>query len=72
MPDIKLARIPDRTPVKLTLSITPDLNQALHDYAALYAVTYGRQEHMVDLVPAMLRSFLDSDKAFIRYRQAGN
>jgi hypothetical protein len=26
MADIKLARLPDRTPVKLTISISPDLH----------------------------------------------
>jgi hypothetical protein len=37
MPDIKLAQLRDRTPVKLSISVMPDLNQALNDYAARYA-----------------------------------
>jgi len=37
MPELKLARLPDRTPVKLTISVLPDLHQRLGDYAALYA-----------------------------------
>ena len=36
MTDLKLARLPDRTPVKLTISISPDLADALGIYAALY------------------------------------
>jgi hypothetical protein len=64
MPDIKLAQLRDRTPVKLSISVMPDLNQALNDYAALYAQAYGREEPVVDLIPAMLVAFLESDRAF--------
>lgn len=66
MADIKLGRLPDRTPVKLTISVTPDLHQALIDYAALYAQSYGRDEPITELIPAMLRAFIDSDRAFGR------
>ncbi|MDB5714984.1 MAG: hypothetical protein JWO15_2381 [Sphingomonadales bacterium] len=41
MPNLKLARLPDRVPVKLTLHVLPDLHQALVDYAALYAEVYA-------------------------------
>ena len=64
MPDIKLAQLRDRTPVKLSISVMPDLNQALNDYAAFYAQAYGREEQVVDLIPAMLVAFLESDRAF--------
>jgi len=66
MPELKLAKLPDRTPVKLTISVTPDLHQALTDYAALYAQKYGRNEPITELIPAMLRAFIDSDRAFGR------
>ena len=68
MADLKLAKLPDRTLVRLTVQIAPDLNQALNDYAALYAKAYGRDETVADLVPAMLKSFLDSDsdRAFVK------
>lgn len=68
MPDLKLARLPERTPVKITLIFPPDLHQALQAYAALYAEAYGSEETVADLVPAMLASFLDSDRAFARAR----
>jgi len=64
MPDLKLAQLPDRTPVKLTISVMPDLHQALGEYAALYAQTYGREEPVADLIPAMLAAFLESDRVF--------
>ena len=66
MADLKLSKLPDRTPVRLTIQITPDLHQALNGYAALYAQAYGREETVADLVPAMLASFLESDRAFTR------
>ena len=68
MADLKLPKLPDRTPVKLTISILPDLNQALCDYAALYAQAYGREEPVAELIPAMLSAFLDGDRAFAKAR----
>lgn len=68
MAELKLPRLPDRTPVKLTISVMPDLHAALVDYAAAYREAYGKEEAVSDLVPAMLESFLASDRAFARRR----
>ena len=68
MADLKLAKLPDRTPIKLTIGLMPDLHQALIDYAALYAQAYGREEPVVELIPAMLGAFLEGDRAFARAR----
>lgn len=68
MSDLKLPQLPDRTPVKLSLSIMPDLHAALSEYAALYAQAYGREEPVTELIPAMLAAFLDSDRTFARSR----
>ena len=70
MADLKLGKLPDRVLVKLTVAILPDLHQALQDYAALYAQAYGRQEPVAELIPAMLASFLESDRAFARRRNS--
>lgn len=70
MADLKLGRLPDRTPVKLTISVSPELNAALRDYAAIYAQTYGSEEPVTELVPAMLAAFLESDRSFVRARDA--
>ena len=69
MPELKLAKLPDRTPIKLSISISPNLSEALAQYASVYAETYGRAEAIVDLVPAMLSNFLESDKGFAKARQ---
>lgn len=69
MADLRLARLPDRTPVKLAISVSPELHQALGAYADLYAETYGSTEPVQELVPAMLASFLESDRAFVQRRR---
>ena len=71
MTELKLAKLPDRTPVKLAITITPDLQNALRDYAAIYAQTYGTEEPVVELIPAMLTAFLGSDRNFIKARDDG-
>ena len=70
MADIKLAQLPDRTPVKLALVLTPELHRDLVEYALSYAQAYGREEPVAELVPAMLESFLLSDRGFARSRRA--
>ena len=69
MPDLRLPRLPDRTPVKMTISLPPDLSRALSDYAELYNEVYGQSEPIQELIPAMLSSFLDGDRLFARRRR---
>jgi hypothetical protein len=69
MAALRLAKLPDRTPVKLVISLSPELSQAMCDYAALYEETYGQTEPVQELVPAMLASFLEGDKLFARRRR---
>lgn len=71
MADLKLPRIPDRTPVKLTISILPHLHQAIVEYAALYGQTYGKDEPITELMPAMLEAFLEGDRVFAAKRRNG-
>ena len=71
MTDIKLAQLPDRTPVKLSIMIMPDLAADLTAYAAVYREAYGKEEAVSDLIPAMLSAFLESDRGFSRSRAGG-
>ena len=66
MADLRLPKLPDRTPVKLSLQVTPQLFGDLSRYAALYKEAYGQEEAVADLIPSMLAAFLDSDRAFAR------
>ncbi|MBV9840908.1 MAG: DUF2274 domain-containing protein [Sphingomonadaceae bacterium] len=67
---MKLERLPDRTPVKLTISVSPELKSALDDYAAVYRDTYGTEEPITHLIPQMLTSFIASDRVFVKGRAA--
>ena len=69
MPELKLAKLPERTPVKLTITVPPELNHALREYAGLYRAAYGQAESVAELVPFMLGAFLDSDKGFAKARK---
>lgn len=68
MAELKLPKLPDRTPVKLTISVMPDLHNALLAYAEAYKAAYGQDEPVAELIPAMLATFLDSDRSFARRR----
>jgi hypothetical protein len=68
---MKLSKLPDRTLVKLSTTLTPNLAVRLHSYADFYAKTYGVREEVADLVPFMLEAFLDGDVDFRRASRAG-
>lgn len=69
MPDLKLPKIPDRTPVKMTIQLLPDLADALQQYAAAYEQAYGKVETVAELIRFMLAAFLESDRAFARAKR---
>lgn len=66
MVDLKLAKLPDRTPVKLTITLGAELHQTLKEYASAYQRAYGTDEQVVDLIPFMLEAFMAGDKGFSR------
>jgi hypothetical protein len=67
---LRLGQLPDRTPVRMSLSVDPELASALSDYAEIYRQTYGAEEKPETLIPAMIESFLASDAGFKRARRA--
>lgn len=67
---MKLAKLPDRTPVKLNLVLAPSLAKRLREYADFYAETYGSREEAVELIPFMLEAFLDGDAEFRRSKRS--
>lgn len=66
---IRLAKLPDRTPVRMTIAVPPDLAQKLGDYSRIYERTYGASERPEALIPAILETFLSSDAGFKRARK---
>lgn len=69
MADLKLGKLPDRVPVKISFTAMPDLNSSLQNYAELYRETYGEEESVATLIPYMLQGFLDADRGFKAWRE---
>lgn len=67
---LKIGAIPERKAVRITLSLPPDLHQALADYAAIHAAEFGRKTPVNDLAILMIERFLNSDAAFRRARKS--
>ncbi|MGE0184036.1 MAG: DUF2274 domain-containing protein [Parvularculaceae bacterium] len=66
---LKLGPLPDRNPVKLSLSLKPDVHEALCDYASLHAKAHGQEAPLSTLAALMIEEFLNSDSAFKRARK---
>ena len=71
MARLKLSKLPNRTPVRLAISVSPELHTKLERYAECYRDSYGENERIVELIPFMLEAFLASDKEFAKSRKAG-
>lgn len=67
---LKLDKLPDRDPAKITFTASPKLKAALSDYAEIYRRTYGLKEGVADLIPFMLEAFMNADPGFKRARKA--
>lgn len=61
---LKLPKLPERTPIKLTILVSPNLHRALNAYAEIYAETYGQREAAIDLIPGIILAFLEADRHF--------
>lgn len=64
MPGLKLPKLPDRTSVKVSISLHPDLHKRLQAYAEFYKEAYGETENLVELIPYMVEQFLNGDREF--------
>lgn len=68
---IKLPKLPDRVPVKVNLSLSPELHQSVLDYAEMYRKTYGEQEcePVTEILPYIIQDYLNKDKEFARAKR---
>jgi hypothetical protein len=69
MVDLKLAKLPDRTAAKITITLSAGLNHALREYAEAYQASYGTAESVAELIPFMLSTFIEGDTGFKRVRR---
>ena len=68
-PRLRIGKLPDLTPVKMTVYLEPEIHRALEDYARIYAQNYGDEIAPATLVPTMLAAFLGSDSGFKKARR---
>jgi hypothetical protein len=61
--------IPDRAPLRLTLSLAPETHALLADYAAIHAAEHGRETSLAELAALMIEKFLETDAGFRRVRK---
>lgn len=66
---LRLAKLPDRKPVKVTIALSAELSVRLRAYAAAYNDAYGEVEDVATLIPYMLATFIDADRGFIGRRR---
>ena len=71
MAGLKLSKLPDRKPIKIAITVSPDLYHDLRRYADLYRVQFGQAEPVTELIPYMLADFLGSDRGFAKARKDG-
>ena len=69
-PTLRIAKLPDLTPVKMTVSLEPELHKTLEDYARIYSDNYCETVKPAELVPSMIAGFLATDNGFKRARKA--
>ena len=66
---LRLGPIPKSTPVRITIVVTAEFKSQLDRYAEIHARAWGEAIDVADLIPHMLRAFVDGDKAFRRARK---
>jgi len=69
-PALRIAKLPNLTPIKMTVSLEPELHKMLEDYAQIYSESYGEAVKPSELVPSMIAGFLATDNGFKRARKA--
>ena len=69
MATLRLDKLPDRTPVKYSISVPPDLSHALRDYAKIFERIHGQKESVEELIPFMLARFVETDSGFRKARR---
>lgn len=67
---MRIARIIDEKSVRLVVTVKEGTNDLLAAYGRYYEATYGEAIAQSALVEAMLRGFMDSDKAFAKFLDA--
>lgn len=60
-PPLRLAKLPDRKPVKIVITLSAELSAKLQAYVEAYRMAYGEAEDAATLVPYIVEAFVDRD-----------
>ncbi len=69
-PAIRIAKLPDLTPIKMSISVELEVHRMLEDYAKIYSETYRETVKPAALVHLMIAAFLATNNDFKRARKA--
>jgi len=69
-PALRIGKLPNLTPVKITVIFDPEVHKMLEDYANIYRDSYGEAVKPAALIPSMVKAFLSTDTGFKRARKA--
>lgn len=69
-PALKLPRVASGQQRRLTLNLDADLSEELDRYRGAYVAEYGGEIDVETLIPNMLRSFMENDRAFKQWKKA--
>jgi hypothetical protein len=61
---LRLGPLPKANRVKLTVTMTAELNSALERYAELHSQLHGEKTDAAMLIPHMLAAFMARDRGF--------
>lgn len=61
---LRLGPLPRTETVKLTIAVSVELRAMLDHYAELHGQAWGEQVDAVTLIPHMLATFMERDRAF--------
>lgn len=67
---LRLNKLPDRIPVRLSISAAPDIARALNDHPDICRQAYGTEEEPGARIPAMLDHFPGTGPGVQRARRA--
>lgn len=69
-PVLRIGKLPNLTPIKLTISLNREVYEMLEDYARVYGDSYGEAVKPAELIPFIIKGFLATDNGFKRARKA--
>lgn len=69
MAKLRLGSLPDDRPVRITITMSAELQGHLQAYADAWAAETGRTIELAKIIPAIVEQFIRSDRVFARKKR---